>query len=286
MGGNALKHLGVERISSEEFVERVEQFDKIMAEIHSRTGLEFFYDFPTLLPGKIDYGDLDVIYYAKDPDALCTELATAFGSRGAKKNGGVRSIEWNNFQVDMIYTPLESYDWYLNWYSHGDASAVKGRVYRYYKFKFGHDGLYYNVRTKNMSKDILVTRDWVKANNMLGYKPLALDVVYTIEDIYEYVYSSVYCSKKIFQKLKPDRQRSMQTDFYTWVETQPDKSEDFDEHYGMKLLWVFDRKAFWTVWWTKTKLNWKETTNPYRKKVRKLLWTKVYPLAFKLRGWL
>lgn len=286
MGGNALKHLNVQRIDAAEYGSRLQRFDEIIKSI-SKNGLTIAIGYPMSLYGKLDYGDLDVIYWSNDPEKVRTELLTALDSRGFKKNGQVTSIEWENFQLDMIYASLETFEWQLNWYSHGDASAIRGRVYRYYNFKFGHDGLYYNIRSKNGSKDILVTRNWVEAHKLMGYKALSNMHMYTEPEIFEHTVSSPNVHRDIFDLLNPDRPRSTQVAFYEWVKDQGTDLETIKpREYGLRLLFNYDKILFLKVSFEQYRMNLREFYNPIKKKFRKFMWTKVYPVAFKIRGWL
>lgn len=286
MGGNALKHLNVQRIDATEYGNRLTRFVDIIDEImETNPGLSVLYGFPMSLYGKTDHGDLDVIYYANDVNRLTDALTEAFDSKGYKRNGQVTSIEWENFQVDMIYASLETYEWQLSWYSHGDASAIRGRVYRYYNFKFGHDGLYYNIRTKNMSKDILITRDWVTAHKIMGYKALSNYYMYKEQDIFEHTLTSPYAHVGIFGLLNPDRPRATQTAFYEWVQENA-LVEEIPREFGLKLLQRYDKMLYLKVVTEHFKMKFREFYNPIKKKYRKFMWTKVYPVAFKVKGWL
>lgn len=289
MGGNALQHLGVRRISVAEMAKRLDDFEYIVDKINID---DFIIHFPMPLFGKTDYGDLDVIYTCdpKNIETIRTKLIKEFKSKGFKKNGSVTSIEWVGLQVDMIYAPLEEFDWTSNWYSHGDASAIKGRIYRYYNFKFGHNGLFYNIKTKNMSKDVLVTRNWKSAHRLMDWKALLLFYMYSEENIFTYMTTCPHIHPAIYSTIKPtDRPRSSQVKFYEWIMKYFENNPNYaykPREFGLQLLYKADKLVWLKVMKETAMMNLRERINPFRKKIRKLLYTKVYPVLFKLRGML
>src|SRR5271170_5742855 len=114
MGGNALKHLNVGRLDYCDFVQRLGEFNLHMIKFeYGNLEYNFRYGIPIPLKNKETFGDLDCVYTCstKSHEKLISYLTTAFNSKGYKQNGNVRSIEWNGFQVDMIYTEPDAYDW-------------------------------------------------------------------------------------------------------------------------------------------------------------------------------
>lgn len=297
MGGKQLQSLGTRRFSASEYAARVSEFYKIIEQIlRANPKLQLVIDIPTPLLGKEDYGDLDVVYWTDNVEKVRDELAKAFNSKGYKKNGQVISIEWNQLQVDMIYTDFDSFDWELNWYSHGDSSALIGRVYRYYNFKFGHEALFFNVKTKHYSKDILVTQNWKTGHNILGYKPLSKYHLYKEQEIFAHTMDCPYVHKNIFETMKKDRDRTTQVNFYDWALNNADEhfKEGFRREFGWKLL----RNYKLTLWircvFELKSMQYREMINPIRKRYRKFkytqlepfLWKNIYPTVLKARGWL
>ena len=279
MGGNALNKKNIEtvRISVKDYGARMSEFMVLSIEFNNLyTEAQFRYGFPIPIMNKEDYGDLDVIYTInlKFHEKLIEFLKQKFNSKGMVSNGSVKSLEWEKFQVDMIYVSKESFDYTLNWYSHGDHAAVQGRVYRYYGFKYGNDGLYYSFGTKSFNKDILVTRDFKDANNILGYKPLSYEYQYHEDDIFDHNISSPYVCKRIFQTKKMDRPRESQIRFYEWVEKQ-DIPEEFSSNLGLQLLRSYSKKLYMEVVLTIFWMHVREFFNPIRRKIRKT-WYKYF----------
>ena len=290
MGGRALKHLNVGRISAADMAVRMKKFD-VIADVITSNGTFFLYQYPMPLYGKEDYGDLDIVYttFPENVERVREQLLAVFESKGFVKNGQCTSIEWEGLQVDMIYAPIESFDWTANWYSHGDASAIKGRIYRYYNYKFGHDGLYYNAKTKSFSKDILVTRDWVAGHKLMNWKATSLFHMYKREDVFEYVLTHPYLHSEVYEEVKPtDRPRKDQLDFYELVKEKLETADRtvYPRSYGLHLLRKFSIKVWLQVRCELLKMNLREAYNPLRKKYRKFIWTKLNPFLFKLRGML
>jgi hypothetical protein len=299
MGGTALSHLNVRRFSASEYAQRISQFDTIVTEILDKhKDLQLIYEIPMPIFGKEDYGDMDVVYFTDKVELVRSELISAFNSKGYKANGQVNSIEWNQLQVDMIYSPLESFHWSHNWYAHGDSSALMGRVAKYYGFKFDNRGLYFTVKTKSFAKDVVVTRSWSLGNNILGYKPLFFKHMYKEEEIFEHTVTSPFVHKDIFTTIKRQRSktRTLQSDFQDWVMNLPDDTfpNTYPQEHGWTLLREFSLPIYLKCLLISWKMQLRELYNPLKTRYRKFkyvtlepfLWNHVYPVILKAQGWL
>lgn len=291
MGGNALKHLDVKRISRVELIARMSKLLKLWERLaFSDNPCPFFLiEFPVQLRNKEDAGDLDVIYTCRpeDNEAVIAALKAEFNTRGAKKNGNCTSIEWDDLQVDMIYVPdVDTLEWAANWYSHGDFMALTGRVFRYYRFVLKNNGLYYTINTENQKQEIFLTRDWERALKLLKYKPITRFQTFDESDVYEFVFSSPLAFPGIYTAVKPERplKRPMQLRFYEWLEDKGTE-ELLPRSYGWKLLYEFDKKTYFKARLIQATMLLKEVVLPlkrvYKKTWNKTLKPKVYAMLGK-----
>ncbi len=293
MGGNALKHLNVRRVSKGELAMFMDEFVGLWEQHFVDPDVPLWYfAFPMPLAGKEDFGDLDVVYWCepKDKETVLNLLSKHFNSKGLKTNGGVTSIEWNGLQVDMIYedTP-EKMEWASNWYSHGDTMALLGRVYRYYRFVLKNNGLYFSVKTANFREDLPLNQDWKTSLNLLDYKLLSRFVELTEQDAFEYVFSSKLAFPAVYLEVRPERplKRPMQLRFYEMLEALPEMLRTKVHHkrsYGWTLLYQLDKKLFWQAVRKKVELLGKEVVLP-PKRVYKKVWNKTLkPRVYRLLG--
>ena len=79
------------------------------------------------------------------------------------------------FQVDLIQVPPDVFAFALGYFSYNDLGNLLGRIARLHGFKLGHAGLFRPLRApgneSHFVRDILVTRDWPRALQFLGYDP-------------------------------------------------------------------------------------------------------------------
>lgn len=288
MGGKALKHLGVKRLSENEYLERVRQFNKAIYFNGLVTPSQVYFTIPAHVPGKEDYGDLDVVYtysgFARvDFPGI---LQKKFESKGFVRNGNCTSIEWYGFQVDLIRVKPEEYDFATHYYAHGTHAALLGRLASYYGFKLGWGGLYYTLGTKNAKHDVLLTRKWEVALLVLGYDTtLPAKEVFTKEGVFEHIESSKYFCKDIFKSTRPDRNYGFQEEFYDYA-LKSDCTKSFERSQGWKMLLFFGFLKTLTIWLRLKLMQVQEFFRPIKRFFRKTYHKYVKPFAFKVQGWL
>lgn len=98
---------------------------------------------------KVDFGDLDVLIEGGagyDP----TTIAKMLQATEVVRNGDVTSIgvkvDEGIFQVDLIKTPKESFDFTARYFGFNDFGNLVGRIAHKFGAKFGHLGLLYPIR--------------------------------------------------------------------------------------------------------------------------------------------
>lgn len=284
MGGRALKQYGVERIPDSEYVKRIGRFNELMNNLPKECGYVEYY-----IPGDVhkeDRGDLDVVFYAERPDLVLSYLSTAFASAGKHKNANVTSIEWERFQVDMIHMSKEKLQFAKHYYAHGTCAAIIGRMAKYFGFHLGWDGLQYTVHVGNNKKFIPLTKSWEEALKLLGYnKPLDYKLNYSVEEVYEFLLSSSLIDKKMFRSSRPDRNYGFQEEFFEHIKTANIPDVKYDRRHGIRCLVVNYPFQAITVLVETVNMKIESLIQPYRRKWRKLWFTTLMPLMFKLRGW-
>jgi len=194
MGGNALKTINTVRLPAEAFF----KLEKWVIDVLKKTGLRV-----SAIPAYTDkktYGDLDVmIEYRHGIDYM--EIVNCFNPTEVFRNGKVISFDVENFQVDLIITRPEFFDFSLGYYSYNDLGNLMGRVAHKLGLKYGHEGLYYTFRenNENIIGKILLTQDSRTAFDFLDYDlDRFLDGFKNLNEIFEYVVSTKYFNPDIF----------------------------------------------------------------------------------------
>ena len=190
MGGNALKDAGVVRLPARLYAMLAERVVARLTDGVLFPGLQ-----ARAIPAvraKTDFGDLDVLVMHQEPGwgfdaARRAALTAAFQPTRLVTHGPVMSLDvaapgdeaapevGTRFQVDLIQVPPDVFAFALGYFSYNDMGNLLGRVARLHGFKLGHAGLFRPLRApgneSHFVRDILVTRDWPRALQFLGYDP-------------------------------------------------------------------------------------------------------------------
>lgn len=183
---------------------------------------------------KPTFGDLDFLlesqwFGGKEPPVEVFANAVGPGLPIIVRNGGVNSVgvlisdqdAIGILQVDLISAPSDRYDWTLSYLSWNDVGNLIGRIGRMGDMKFGHDGLYYTVRTGDQDvsrffEDVLISTDWNEAVEFLGFNAARWAQGFdTIEEIHEFIRAGRYTSTEaFFARNQRDRYRDEKRPVY------------------------------------------------------------------------
>ena len=148
----------------------------------------------------------------------------------------------NRFQVDLIQVPPDVFAFALGYFSYNDLGNLLGRVARLHGFKLGHNGLFRPLRSpgneSHFVRDVLVTRDWPKALQFLGYDPARWELGF---DSMEEMFAFVMDSRAFYPSAFPlehrshrarvrDRKRPTYTAFLQWLaDRELDQAAQLDD---------------------------------------------------------
>lgn len=197
MGGNALKHIGVERKDLVGYMEVVDVVVAVLRRLFRRVEvapIPFYRE-------KQTFGDADILLGDTFlPPNWKKILKAVFPHSTMVENGSVLSFDVNNFQVDLILVPSDSFDFALNYFSYNDLGNLMGRVARYMGLKYGHLGLFAPLREgTNQFAEVLVTKNTEEAFSVLGYSySRFLEGFDSLTDVFDFAMSSPYAVKEIF----------------------------------------------------------------------------------------
>jgi len=201
MGGNAIKD--AVRLNKAEYFELCEEvIAKILKytlehPINSKNSIRF--NVIKAYNEKPTYGDMDIIiddYKEFDYDGL----VSSFNPSQIHKNSSVISFDYKNFQIDLIRTKPNIFDFSNNYFSYNDLGNLMGRIAKSVSLVYGHDGLFYKIRKQNYKTEkVLIDTDSRSVFELLDYDyDRFLQGFDTLTDIFEFVKSSKYYTSSIF----------------------------------------------------------------------------------------
>lgn len=238
MGGNALSRTSV-RLTRK-------NYERVAARVVARL--------KALYPGnrvcaiesyraKADFGDLDVLVESTGYDPY--RAAQALGAVEVARNGPVTSVglvvrpevpelEGNVFQVDLVRTESQAFEFAMGYFGRADAGNLLGRLYHACGLALRHDGLFYYVRAGEHGEhklcEIALTRSFDQALAFMGYDPAVFARGFdTAQDVYRYVASSPFFNPGVFllenrnaKARVRDRKRVMYMQFLKFCEAYPE----------------------------------------------------------------
>ena len=227
MGGNALKTAKTRRYDRDEFFDTWAKIYRIF--VNQGTicrGVELIPAYET----KESFGDMDILIdvYSFPKQNFTNEfLKQKFGATEIVRNGDVISFDFDEIQVDLIFT--ETFEYSLCYFSFNDLGNLIGRLAHKFGLKHGHDGLSLPIRDEShVYKTYSITTDHDETLRFLDLDVSTYKKGFkTLEDIFLYVSSSKYFRPEIylFENLNNiqrtrDRKRSTYNAFLEWCKTR------------------------------------------------------------------
>lgn len=188
---------------------------------------------------KPDFGDLDILVESTDYDPH--RAAQALDAVEVVRNGPVTSVgvvvlcgdqapNGPVFQVDLIESEPESFDFAACYFSYNDLSNLLGRIAHALGVTLRHDGLVYYLRDGDyLFAEIVLTRDYLHALPFMGYDPARYQQGFDgLEDIFQFVASTPFFNPDIYllhnrnnASRVRDRKRPTYNAFLRWCAERP-----------------------------------------------------------------
>ena len=245
MGGNALNSI---RLPKDEYFEYAREVLGMLGQILRPDSFEVIRAYRN----KPSYGDLDIVY---NHNAFYPEfydvVVEHFGVTEIYKEGSCFSIKYKGFQIDLILTPTEYYDFAVDYYAWNDCGNLIGKLARRLGFKFGHKGLHHDLMdtpTKRIDR-ILVSRDFPLVLDFVGLDYARHNAGFDeIEDMYEYITTSPFFTPDMYQfenvsnqSRVRDRKRPTYIGFLEYIKDMPiDPDKPNKGHYLCKAFSDFE----------------------------------------------
>lgn len=232
MGGHALKKVVTRRYAREEYYQLKERIlQKLQGHIDR-------YAVPKEFPLKESFGDLDVLLVCPKSVRINDLIEDLFHPNEIYKNGDVYSFDFEEFQVDFILTPDEHFDNAVVYLSYSDLGGLIGNICHKIGLKYGIQGLWMNVHTKEFDPTTTSTKLMLSTNiqqifEFLGYDYEKYSNEFENEiDFFRWIKSSKYFRRFFFdddQLNHAHRQRTSKRPIYIKFIDFLDKQQISDE---------------------------------------------------------
>ncbi|CAF0885718.1 unnamed protein product [Adineta steineri] len=168
MGGNALKNVVTRRYARDEYYVLKERI------LNKIRGYITKCDVPKEFPYKESFGDLDVLIVCPPSIKIQKLIEDLFHPTEIVHNGDVYSFDFEQFQIDFILIPEEQYDNAIVYFSYSDLGGLLGNICHKIGLKYGIQGLWMNVHTKEFDPTTTSTKLILSTNvqqifEFLGY---------------------------------------------------------------------------------------------------------------------
>ena len=209
MGGKLITHYGFpeKRLEKSQYLELVnkisEVFNKNLINKHRHGDIPY-------IKNKKTFGDIDYLFEDKGDINYFDFINANFKTKFVHKNSNVYTFEQDGFQIDLILTQPEYYDFSRYYFGYNDCVGnLIGRFFHKMGMCLGHRGLTYRVRESlfsgidkqkdNQIDEIVLTYEPRKAWGMLEFDLNRVDEGFkTIEEVFDWVINCKYFNSEIF----------------------------------------------------------------------------------------
>lgn len=155
---------------------------------------------------KETFGDMDILYCPKFSNSNVAGISSKFIHANFLPNevvvsGACMSFDQHEFQIDLIFSTKEEFDYALGYFAGVDCGNLVGKLTRRFGMKHGHDGLFLPIRDGDyLVTELLLTRDIRKT-----YEFLKLDAdkaesgFNNLDEIFQFIASSPYYDPELYK---------------------------------------------------------------------------------------
>lgn len=224
MGGNALKKCETVRLSAKDYFVIKDELDKTFHALGYKA---------IAIPAystKESFGDIDILVSDDIGTNRFESVLLNLKPKEMVKNGNVYSLEYKNFQVDLILTPHEDMTASYIYFSYNDLGNLMGRIAHKQGIKFGHRGTSYVFRDDlgNVVEEFKITNLFHVFCSAFNFSIERYNKGFnTLEDIFEFVAASKYFNPDIYlldnlnhKSRVRDSKRKTYNTFLKWCETK------------------------------------------------------------------
>lgn len=202
MGGTAIKN--AKRIDALGYELYCKNINNVIVDIkNSNVFGDFRHEIIKSYRNKPDFGDIDVLIEMLDPSKrkeFDEQFIKKLKCKESVSNGPVTSHEVEGVQVDLIYSNNQDFDFSSHYYSYNDICNLIGRIAHKMGLKFGHNGLWYIIRSdSHVLHELCLTKNFKEALAIMGYSYDTFKEGFDdLEDIFKYAADTFYFNPSIY----------------------------------------------------------------------------------------
>lgn len=191
---------------------------------------------------KESHGDMDILILNDgNLGNIKDKLSKEFTETPIHCNGCVYSIEYKDFQIDIIPQPTSNWETAKCFFDFDPTGNLMGKIAHKFGLKYGFQGLVYPFRNFDgrFTEDIIISKDNRKIFEFLGFDyDRYLQTFDTVEEIFDYIIESKYFNREGFMMdelnaidRKRNRKRATYQGFITYLnEKMPENKFEFSKN--------------------------------------------------------
>jgi hypothetical protein len=196
IGGNALKTALTRRHNRDEYINKTETILGVLtSHVHEANFLKSY-------KSKETFGDTDIVYSTEsDLPISVSDVQRIFRPTEIVKNGSVISFDYEELQVDLIFSSKAEYNYAISYGNFNDLGNLIGKLAHQLGLKHGHRGLTLPIRDRdNIVGEVILTLRHRTTLEFLGLDADRFDAGFdTLEDIFKFVRSSKYFNPESYK---------------------------------------------------------------------------------------
>lgn len=241
MGGNALKHLGVEtkRLEKQEYTRIVQDISDVLA------SNGFIFHVVQAYRNKETFGDLDTVICHEDTSIFSKFINEVFKPTAIYRNSNTFSFDYQNFQVDFIIHGREVFNAAVDYYDFSPCGNAVGKLAHQFGLSYGHEGLVYVIREEHVGadstenshvlKEVVLSTDSEEIHTFFDLNHhVWLDGFDKEEEIFAWVANSKYFNPNLFsleamnhRARVRDKKRADYNRLMKWIDDNKDYLPDY-----------------------------------------------------------
>jgi len=195
MGGRALKTTETRRYEKQEFFDLWPILkDKVEKAFNTEAELVISYH------DKDSFGDMDIIVLndgnMPTPEEIKRILTEDFGASEIHQNSTIYSFDFNELQIDLIFTPTSNWETSQVFFAYNDLGNLMGKIFHKLCLSYGFEGLRYIYRMDGGERilgSFIVSKDSQKIFEFIGLDWAHFQKgFFNVQEIFEYIESSPY----------------------------------------------------------------------------------------------
>jgi hypothetical protein len=262
MGGNALVSYGINTVRFQK-----QDYQDIVREVSGTLREKCNWKFYVIeaYREKESFGDMDMVILQEDyhtPAYIKEFLLKNFGAVIVHRNSNTYSFAYKNFQIDLIFQPIEFFKSCCDYYNYSPSGNAVGKLYHQFKLSYGHEGLKYIIREEDVGanpsenshvmKEVILSQDTREIHEILGLDhDRYIEGFDTEDEIFAWVCTSPFFNPELFsfeemnhRARTRDRKRPDYNRLMVWIKRNQENLPKYEREPDKRLYFPWILEAF------------------------------------------